>query len=122
MRKTNRIDTHSLREEAENSEDKEAFKVLARMRNCRVGVGARMESPAKPIFFIEIIAILCADHHTLNLNSLENNMLILKKLKKRGYTFSWEEDGAVSCELEVPAENLTLEYLTAISIIKKHVE
>jgi hypothetical protein len=118
-RKTNKIDAHSLQEKANSSEDKEAFAVLARMRNCRVGVGARLESPEKPIFFIEIIASLCADNHTLNLNSFENSLLILRKLKERGYVLTCEEDGSISCELAVPSENLTVECEAAISILKK---
>jgi hypothetical protein len=116
MRKANKIDAHSLQEEANKSEDKEAFAVLARTRNCRVGVGARLESPAKPIFFIEIIERLCADHH-VNLKSLEKSLLILRKLKEKGYVLTCE-DGSVSCELAVPPENLTVEYETAISILE----
>ena len=117
MRKTNKIDTDSLQEEAKKSEDKEAFAVLARIRNCRVGVGARLESPSKVIFFIEIIASLCADHRTLNLNSLEDSLFILRKLKEKGYVLTCEDDGSVSCELSVPLENLTVEYKAAISIL-----
>jgi hypothetical protein len=119
MRKTNKIDTYCLQEEAKKSEDKEAFVVLARMRNCRVGVGARLESSSKPIFFIEIIASLCADHRTLNLNSLEDSLFILKKLKEKGYVLTCEDDGSISCELAVPSENLTLEYKTAVSILAR---
>lgn len=122
MREANKINTQSLQEEAKKSKDKEAFTVLARMRNCRFGVGARLESSAKPIFFIEIIASLCANHHVVNLNFLEKNLLILKQLKERGYVLTCEEDGTVSCELIVPPENLTLEYEAAISIIEKHAE
>ena len=122
MRKTNKIDTYCLQEEAKKSEDKEAFVVLARMRNCRVGVGARLESSSKPIFFVEIIASLCADRSVVNLNSLENKLLILRKLKERGYVLTCEEDEAISCELVVPSENLTLEYDAAILIIKKNLD
>ena len=120
MRKANKIDAHSLQEEANRSEDKEAFAVLTRIRDFRVGVGARLESPANPIFFIEIIASLCTDRSVVNLNSLENKLLILRKLKERGYVLTCEEDGAVSCELAVPSKNLTLEYEAALLTIKKY--
>lgn len=122
MKEANKINIKSLQEEAKNSEDKEAFTVLDRIRNCRVGVGARLESPAKNLFFIEIIASLCADRPVVNLNSLENRLLILRKLKERGYVLTCEEDGAVSCELAVPSKNLTLEYEAAILIIEKHLD
>jgi hypothetical protein len=122
MRKANKINIHSLQEEAKKSEDKEAFTILARMPNCRVGVGARMESPANPVFFIEIIVGLCAGHHAVNLNSLEKNLLVLRQLKERGYLLVCEEDGTVSCELTVPSERLTAEYEAAILTIEKCTE
>lgn len=122
MKAANKINTNSLQEEAKNSEDKEAFTVLDRIRNCRVGVGARLESHAKPIFFIEIIAGLCAGHHVVNLSFLEKNLLILKRLKERGYVLTCEEDGTISCELSVPSENLTAEYDAAILMIEKCAE
>ena len=122
MRRAYKIDAHSLQEEANKSEDKEAFAVLTRIRDFRVGMGARLEFPAKPIFFIEIIASLCPDRPVVNLNSLENRLLILRKLKERGYVLTCEEDGAISCELAVPSKNLTLEYEAAILIIKKHLD
>jgi hypothetical protein len=122
MREANQINAHTLQEEAKKSEDKEAFTVLARTRSCRVGVGARIESPAKPIFFVEIIASFCADHHGANLNFLEKNLFILRQLKERGYVLTCEEDGTVSCELNVPLEKLTAEYEAAIFIIEKCAE
>jgi len=123
MRNANEINIHSLQKEAENSGDKEAFTVLDKMHNCRIGVGARLESPAKPIFFIEIITNLCANHHAVvDLNLLEKNLLILRQLKERGYLLTCEEDGTISCELAVPSENLLTEYEAAILIIEECVE
>ena len=122
MRRTNKIDSDSLLEEANQSEDKEAFAVLTRIQDFRIGVGARLESPAKPIFFVEIIATLCADRLVVNLNSLENKLLILRKLKEKGYVLTCEEEEAISCELAVPSEKLTLEYEAAILIIKKNLD
>jgi hypothetical protein len=46
----------------------------------------------------------------------------MRKLKERRYVLTCEEDGAVSCELAVPSENLTLEYEAAILIIKKYLD
>jgi hypothetical protein len=122
LRRARKIDARSLQEEANKSEDKEAFAVLTRIRDFRVGVGARLESPSKPIFFIEIIASLCADRSVVNLNSLENKLLILRKLNERGYVLTCEEDEAISCELAAPSENLTLEYEAAILIINKYLD
>ena len=119
MRKANNIDIHFLQEEAKKSEDKEAFTVLARMPNCRVGVGARLEPPEQPIFFVEIIVSLCGSHHVVNLDFLEKNLAVLKQLRGRGYLLACEEDGTVSCELAIPSENLTAEYEAATLIIER---
>jgi hypothetical protein len=119
MREANNIDIHFLQEEAKKSEDKEAFTVLTRMPNYRVGVGARMESPEQTIFFVEIIVSLCASDHVVNLDFLKKNLAILRQLKERGYVLACEEDGTVSCELAVPLENLTVEYEATTSIIER---
>jgi hypothetical protein len=57
MREANVINIRCLQEEAKKSEDKEAFTVLARMPNCRVGVGARMESPELIIFLSRLLSV-----------------------------------------------------------------
>jgi hypothetical protein len=122
MKVTNKIDINSLQEEAKKSEEKEAFTVLARTNGYRVGVGARLKTPANPIFFVEIIASLCPRHHDVNLNSLEKNLRTLKQLKERGYLLTCDEDGTISCEFPVPSENLVAEYKAANSILEKCLE
>jgi hypothetical protein len=119
MKETNKIDTNSLQEEAKKSEDREAFTVLARTQGYRVGVGARLNAPANPIFFVEVIASLCPRPRVVDLNSLEKNLHVLKQLTERGYMLTCDEDGTVSCELAVPSKNLGTEYEAANSIIKK---
>ena len=119
MKEINKINVNSLQEEAEKSEDKEAFTVLARLPGYRVGAGARLESSANPAFFIEIIVSVCAGHHAVNLNSLKKNLSVLSRLQERGYLLTCEGDGTVSCEVAVPSEKVTAEYETAISIVEK---
>jgi hypothetical protein len=119
MKEINKVDINSLREEAKKSEDKEAFTMLARTRAYRVGVGARLETSANPIFFVEIIVRPFPRNHPMNLHSLEKNLNILKHLKERGYRLTGDEDGTISCELLVQSENLVAEYKTANSIIEK---
>jgi len=118
MKEISKVDVDYLREEAKKSENKEAFTVLARTHAYRVGVGARLETSASPIFFVEIIARLCPRNHPVNLHSLEKNLNILKQLKERGYRLTGE-DGTISCELLVQSEDLVAEYKTANSIIEK---
>jgi len=122
MEEANKINIRFLQREAKKSEDKEAFTVLARMPNYRVGVGARLESPEQTVFFVEIIVSLRAGHHVVNLDFLEKNLVILRQLKERGYVLTCEEDGTVSCELAVPSKKLTAEYEATTLIIERCAE
>jgi hypothetical protein len=119
MKESRRINTNSLQRDAEKSEDKEAFAVLAKTPCYRVGVGARLESRANPTFFVEIIMSLCASRQEVNLHLLERNLVALKKLKKRGYQLASEGDGTIVCELPVKSENLTTEYDAARLIVEE---
>lgn len=121
MKETNRIRTYSLREEAKKSEDKEAFKVLAKTQSCRVGVGARFESGKNPSYFVEVLVSLCTSDRSVNLDLMEKNLLLLKQLEKRGYVLNCEEDGSISCELTVHSKNLTAE-CEATSLIIRNVQ
>ena len=120
MGEANKIDANSLQEEARRSGDREAFTVLTRMPGLRIGVGARLENPATPIFFIEILVSLCTDHDHVNLDIIERKLSLLIQLKKRGYLLTCEEDGSLSCELAVPSEGLEAECEAANSITGKY--
>jgi hypothetical protein len=122
MNSADKIDIRSLQKEAKKSEDNEAFTVLARMQNCRIGVGARLESSAEPTFFIEVLVSLCTCQDDVDLDLIEKKVSLLSRLKERGYLLSCEEDGCVSCELTVPSKNLITEYEVTSSMIKKCTE
>ena len=108
MNEINRINIDALQKKAK-SEHNEAFQVLTRMQNCRVGVGARPESAENPSFFVEILVTLCTSEHSVNLELVEKALLLLKQLEKRGYVLNCEEDGSISCELTVSLKNLKAE-------------
>lgn len=122
MKETNEISIHSLQEEAKKSEDNESFTVVVRIKNCRIGVGARLESPENPVFFVEVLVNLCTDHDPVNLNLMESKLSLLRRLKQKGYTLNCEEDGCVSCELTVQSKNLIAECKATSSIINKCLE
>jgi len=92
---------------------------LDRNRDYRIGTGARLESPSKPLFFLEVLIYMCAANSTVDLKSIERNLTILKQLGKRGYSLSCEEGGCISCEIAVPPQSLAIEYKAAKSIIEK---
>jgi hypothetical protein len=122
MKEANEISIISLQEEAKNSEDKEAFTVVTRIKNCRMGVGARLESPENLVFFVEVLVSLCTDHDPVDLDLMDSKLLLLRRLKTKGYTLNCEEDGCVSCELTVQSKNLIAEYKATSSIINKCIE
>ena len=122
MKEANRISVASLQGEAKKSEGKEAFKVLVKMQNCRIGAGARYESAESATFFVEVLVNLCNSHHPVNLDLVEKNFVLLRQLEKRGYVLNCEEDGSISCELAVPSKNLISECKTIHSIIVRPME
>jgi hypothetical protein len=119
MKNANKINIRSLQEEAKRSEDNEAFTVLAKIGNCRIGMGARLESSKEPTFFIEVLVSLCTGHDPMDLDIMERKLSLLRRLKQRGFVFNCEEDGCMSCELTVQSKGLIAEYKTTSSMIGK---
>jgi len=122
MKKISGNSIHSLQEEAEKSRDNEAFKVLAKIGDCRIGMGVRLESPKEPTFFIEVLVSLCTGGNHVNLNIIERKLSLLKRLNQKGYVLNCEEDGCVSCELTVQSKSLTSECVTTSSILEEYLE
>jgi len=120
--KISRNSIHTLREEAEKSGDNEAFTVLAKIGDCRIGMGARLESSGEPTFFIEVLVSLCTGNDHVNLNIMERKLSLLKRLHQEGYVLDCEEDGCVSCELTVQSKSLTAECMSASSILEKYMK
>jgi hypothetical protein len=117
MKAINGINIDSLLIEAKSEHD-EAFQVLARMQNCWVGVGARLESAEYPSFFIEVLISLCTSDRSVNLELVETNLILLKQLEKRGYVLNCEEDGSISCELTISSKNLIAECEAILDLVR----
>jgi len=117
--KKNLVDIRALIEEAENSEHKEAFKILDRKQDHRIGVGTRLELPDKQSFFLEVLVYLCSDKAQVDLPALEKKLKLLKKLQKRGYSLSCQDGNCITCEIIMPPQSLSAEYETIESTTKK---
>lgn len=111
------IRIQSLREQAKKSEDGEAFTVLTRIYNCRIGVGARAEPTEEPTLFIEVLVSICRGRDPVDLDHVEKSLFLLRQLEKRGYVLNCEEDGCISCELAVSPRNLIAESETTSSMM-----
>ncbi len=109
MNKKSGIDPVSLKEDARKSGDHEAFQVLIAMQNCRIGVGSVLDSSGNYTFFMEALVTLCKGLQSVDLFSMDKNLLLLKQLKKRGYALNCEEDGCISSELTIGQEDLANE-------------
>jgi len=110
MNKTKTIDIQALQKDAENSEHKEAYRVLDRSSNYRIGVGARLTPSGQPSFFLEVVVQSCLESSEVDLQLLEKDLMFLKELKARGYSLNCEGDGSISCEVTVSPQNVASEY------------
>jgi len=119
MNATDKINIYSLHEEARKSEDNEAFRILGKIGNCRIGIGARLESSEDSTFFVEVLVNLCTGQDPVDLDLVERKLTLLRKLRQRKYVLNCQEDGCVSCELTVQSENLVTEYETTRSMMEK---
>ncbi len=117
MTKIASTDIHALRNDAEASEHGEAYRVLDRSNNYRIGVGARLTS-GQPSFFLEVVVRSCLESSDVDLQLLEKNLVLLKRLQTREYLLNCEDDGCISCEITVSPQNITSEYETIQLIIK----
>ena len=110
MNRTKTIDIQALQKDAENSEHKEAYRVLDKSSNYRIGAGARLTPSGQPSFFFEVVVQSCLESSEVDLQLLEKNLVFLKKLKARGYSLNCEGDGSISCEVTVSSQNVASEY------------
>jgi hypothetical protein len=118
MNKEKTIDIQALQKDAENSEHGEAYGVLDRSSNYRIGVGARLTPSGQPLFFLEVVVQSCLESSEVDLQLLEKSLVFLKELKARGYTLNCEGDGSISCEVTVSPRNIASEYETIRLAIK----
>jgi len=110
MNRTKTIDIQALQKDAENSEHGEAYRVLNRSSNYRIGAGARLTPSGQPSFFFEVVVQSCLESSEVDLQLLEKNLVFLRKLKARGYSLNCEDDGCISCEVTVSSQNVASEY------------
>jgi hypothetical protein len=92
---------------------------MEKYSNYRIGVGARIDFPDVPSLFLEVLIKLSAgDSGIFNLSTLEKSVNCLKKLHKRGYSLTYQDDNWVSCEKKLPLLNPNEEYLAVSSLLK----
>jgi len=113
------VDIQALRKEADSSEHKEAYKVLEKSKNYRIGVGVRLESTNQPSFFLEVLVYLCPNSPQVDISLLQKNVMFLRELQARGYSLVCQDDNCISCETTVSLQNLASEYETVKMVMER---
>lgn len=110
MKEKGQIDVQLLKAEAKTSEHGESYGVLERTRNYRIGVGARLGPSGQAFYFLEVVVHLCPSASEVDTALLEKSLAFLKELQARRYSLSCEDDGSISCEIDLSPDNLDTEY------------
>ncbi len=119
MKEKGQIDTRLLESEAETSEHGESYRVLERTRNYRIGVGARVGPSGQAFYFLEVVVHLCPGASEVDTALLEKSLEFLKELQARRYSLSCEDDGSISCEIDLTPDNLDTEYEAVKSTVNR---
>jgi hypothetical protein len=93
------IDLENLRRDAFSSSQGESYTPLQPHECCRVGVGARINQ-GETQYFIEVVVTLCRGEKP-DLTKIEEKLHLLKNLETRGYSMTCEDDGSLSCEIQL---------------------
>jgi len=117
MSQTEQIDTEALIENAKNSADKEAYKLLDKTRSYRIGIGARVNSPTPPAFFIEVVITLSTEKGKVNLPRLKRMLISLKTLQSEGYTLTYQDNNSISYEKTILINEILQQHAAAKSMI-----
>jgi hypothetical protein len=94
-----------------SSKDNETYRQLEKTRSYRIGVGARRDSCAEPLFFLDVLLMLSEGTDKVDISRLEKIVHLLKVLHARGYALSYlDGTNSISCEITVPYQKLLQEY------------
>jgi hypothetical protein len=121
MKPNQQVNAKDLLKQAKASEHKEAYQIISKTANYRVGIGARLPSAPTQTstFFIEIIVNLCPVCSTVDLVFLERALTCLKALQEKGYSLTCQDDNSILCEKLVSQQNLQAEITTANALTEK---
>jgi hypothetical protein len=123
MKHNKSVNAKDLLRQAKASEHKEAYQLMSKTANYRVGIGARLPSAPTQTstFFIEIIINLCPTCSAVDLVFLERALTCLKALQLKGYCLTCQDDNSILCEKLVTEQNLHNEFEKANAIIGKEI-
>jgi len=111
MVKTTAPELKALIDAINSSKDNETYRQLEKTQSYRIGVGARRDSCAEPLFFLDVLIMLSDGTDEVDITRLEKIVHLLKALHTRGYALSFlDGTNSISCEITVPYQKLSQEY------------
>jgi hypothetical protein len=122
MKANQPLNAAALLKEAEESEHHEAYRILEKAVNYRIGVGVRLAPTIPPHFFVEILVYLAPNDDGVDVTVLEKSVSALKELQAKGFTATFQDGNCISCETQVPQERLPAEYELDKTLMKKAFE
>lgn len=123
MKPNQQVNAKELLKQAKASEHKEAYQIISKTANYRMGIGARLlpSSTQTSSFFIEIIVNLCPACSKVDLVFFERALTCLKALQENCYSLTCQDDNSILCEKLVTEQNMHSEFEKANAIIGKEI-
>lgn len=103
------VDAKSLLEQAQHSDEGEAYVSVGRGPGFRIGLGARTVPDRKPVVFIEVVLDPFPDRPSVSPQRLAEHSAHLAQLGARGYSIVCDDDGTITCERSVFPETVARE-------------
>lgn len=113
------IDVQSLLEEARISEHSESYMVLEKNEDIRMGTVARTTPEETPALFLEV-AVVLNPGETVDLNTLNRKITLLKELEARGYVMSCQDESTICSEVPTTEHSILDDIKTIKTIMNTH--
>ncbi|MCW3992473.1 MAG: hypothetical protein NWE79_07170 [Candidatus Bathyarchaeota archaeon] len=118
MRSADEIDAESLVRKAESSKHNESYQQLWEGSGIRIGMGVRVVTRGKPVFFLEAVIPFCPGPK-VDLDRMEKTLEILRELEEEDFSITCQNDMSFSCELVIRKDDLEGVYERTASVLGK---
>ena len=113
------IDPVELAERARASDEGEAYVVVERGAELKLGVGVCCAACEKPAYFIEVVVCMCPEDGMPDLDRMLEKIYFLKSLRIMGFHLRCEDYG-VSCDKYTPVERFREDCEAVVALVRAH--
>ena len=103
------ISLESLEAKAAESDLKEAYWLVSDGADHRLGIVATAGKDGARTFSVELLVCALEGAAELELSTLEKAVNTAEKLKSRGYSLTQQDDGWITCEKQLPRNDVARE-------------